>query len=607
MIKCNPLSCFIRIVWCTQLEVMKKKLLLFNVLSFSFIYNSYSQNVAINADGSLPHTSAILDIKSTEKGMLVPRMTTAQRIAVAAPATGLQVFDSDTKSFWFYNGVGWVQFSMGSATNFWTPNGTYIFNNNPGNVGIGTSIPANKFTVQTPAGDYGFAHTDGTVTVGSWIGNFGAATGGWLGTKSNHPLNFFTNGGAAAITIAPNGYVGVGGTSPVNKLQIGTTTGYTDYDFAIGRNAHSMAIYQGPNFTNLQSTANISLNPQNGAGYVGINVGGNPTNKLQIGTLGAAGFTGNDLAIGNGTNAMVVSQSNASTLIASTTDIILSPRYGGTGRVGINTNTPRCPLDVAGYGPSSIGNNFQFAYFSLGYTNSFQPVANTGAVSSASPVNVSIYASDRIVGLEFNAFSDARIKNIESRSNSSDDLATINALQIKNYTMKDVIKYGSKPFKKVIAQEVEKVYPQVISKHNDYIPNVYKLVTKITKTAEGYSLSFTNNHNISKKAKKLQVLLPNENGMQAFEIVSVPSDHEVVINGSEIKSDRVFVYGEEVDDFRTVDYEGLSMLNISATQELSKLVKAQEETIKAMAVRIEQLTAMVKGLKETRLASIEVK
>jgi hypothetical protein len=65
--------------------------------------------VAINADGSAANPSAMLDIQSVTRGMLVPRMTTAERTGIASPATGLLVFDTDTNSFWFHNGTQWEQ------------------------------------------------------------------------------------------------------------------------------------------------------------------------------------------------------------------------------------------------------------------------------------------------------------------------------------------------------------------------------------------------------------------------------------------------------------------------------------------------------------------
>jgi hypothetical protein len=55
--------------------------------------------VAISADGSNPHPSAILEVKSTNKGMLIPRMTTSQRMGINNPAVGLLVYDTDTQSF----------------------------------------------------------------------------------------------------------------------------------------------------------------------------------------------------------------------------------------------------------------------------------------------------------------------------------------------------------------------------------------------------------------------------------------------------------------------------------------------------------------------------
>ena len=67
----------------------------------------YSQ-VAINTDDSPPDQSAILDVQSETKGLLVPRMTTTQRGLINLPATGLLVFDTNHESFWYYNGGQWL-------------------------------------------------------------------------------------------------------------------------------------------------------------------------------------------------------------------------------------------------------------------------------------------------------------------------------------------------------------------------------------------------------------------------------------------------------------------------------------------------------------------
>lgn len=96
--------------------------LLFSILSLHLS----SQAVGIRADNSLPDASSMLDIKSNTKGLLIPRMTSTQRIAIVVPAVGLMVYDTDTQSFWYRNTTGWVN-SMASPVKALA----YIYNTNP--------------------------------------------------------------------------------------------------------------------------------------------------------------------------------------------------------------------------------------------------------------------------------------------------------------------------------------------------------------------------------------------------------------------------------------------------------------------------------------------
>jgi hypothetical protein len=81
------------------------KSLLF-LLFFALMVNVSAQ-VAINTNGSLPDSSALLDISTATKGVLLPRMTSLQREAITNPANGLLVFDTDKSRFYFYDGSGW--------------------------------------------------------------------------------------------------------------------------------------------------------------------------------------------------------------------------------------------------------------------------------------------------------------------------------------------------------------------------------------------------------------------------------------------------------------------------------------------------------------------
>ncbi len=85
----------------------------YSTILILFLFQDVSSQVSINSDNSNPDASSILDVKSTDKGVLVPRMTTTQRTAISSPATGLLVFDLTTESFWFNASTGWMELNGG--------------------------------------------------------------------------------------------------------------------------------------------------------------------------------------------------------------------------------------------------------------------------------------------------------------------------------------------------------------------------------------------------------------------------------------------------------------------------------------------------------------
>jgi len=75
--------------------------------------------VSINTDGSAPNGSAILDLKSESKGLLLPRMTILQRDAISDPAAGLMIFNLSTHEMNLFNGTNWLKMD-GSIAPPWT-------------------------------------------------------------------------------------------------------------------------------------------------------------------------------------------------------------------------------------------------------------------------------------------------------------------------------------------------------------------------------------------------------------------------------------------------------------------------------------------------------
>jgi len=88
--------------------------ILLTFLSFQLLN---AQSVGINSTGNAPAASAMLDVSSTNSGMLVPRMTLSQRNNISSPATGLLIFQTDnTPGFYYYNGSAWTAVSGGSSS-----------------------------------------------------------------------------------------------------------------------------------------------------------------------------------------------------------------------------------------------------------------------------------------------------------------------------------------------------------------------------------------------------------------------------------------------------------------------------------------------------------
>src|ERR1700687_1286332 len=84
-----------------------RKLFLLSIIAILFVASSFAQNVGIGT--TTPNASSILEIRASNKGLLIPRTSTTSRTAIVNPAKGLMVYDTTTGSFWFHNGSAWTQ------------------------------------------------------------------------------------------------------------------------------------------------------------------------------------------------------------------------------------------------------------------------------------------------------------------------------------------------------------------------------------------------------------------------------------------------------------------------------------------------------------------
>ncbi|MFT3679949.1 MAG: tail fiber domain-containing protein [Ferruginibacter sp.] len=152
---------------------MKKIITL--ILFVTVITNVYSQNIAINETGAQPDTSAMLDISSTTKGFLIPRMTKTQRNAIALPGIGLMVFQTgpDSVGFHYYSGTQWLWLATSNNHEGWSTTGN-----------AGTDSAVN------------FLGTLDDKPLMLRQNNL------WMGQLNTKKHNFFIGGGAGAINVA---------------------------------------------------------------------------------------------------------------------------------------------------------------------------------------------------------------------------------------------------------------------------------------------------------------------------------------------------------------------------------------------------------------------
>lgn len=332
---------------------MKKALILtFLVLQLT---NPLFSQIGINNDNSNPDPSAMLDVKSTDKGVLVPRLTTSQREMISSPANGLLVFDSTTESFWFHSSGVWSELLDNSS---WKKNGSDIYYND-GKAGIGISSPSDRLQVDADAAEPALRvrqdgatklriHSNGGTSIGAnstppanglivigeiepqdniitdqnlKIESTGAGTSVELKTSPNNLFldNTGLYGFSQDVLIMETGT----GSNKVEMNSLGLTTS-SDEDVQISSALANSSISLGNTGVAASTSQNIVLETTSATGTLTIKFG---TNEISIKEDGGIiiSSAGNDLSINtNGGNLTLDSDNGDITLDSGNGDINLN-------------------------------------------------------------------------------------------------------------------------------------------------------------------------------------------------------------------------------------------------------------------------------------------
>jgi hypothetical protein len=209
----------------------------------------------------------------------------------------------------------------------------------------------------------------------------------------------------------------------------------------------------------------------------------------------------------------------------------------------------------------------------------FDPYESNGQIGANSSVTVGLIVDSRIYCKSSCIYvSDERIKmNIKDIDDDS-ALQKILSIQPKTYEYIDKFSKGSDTVYGFISQQIKEVVPEAISLQSDFIPNILSILK-----CSGNIIT-TNEHTIKLNIDdEIKITLIN-NKEETFKIKEI-NENTITID-KEIEGDKCFVYGKKVNDFHALDKNYIYTLNVSATQELYKLIQQQNQIIQDLQNRI---------------------
>jgi hypothetical protein len=193
----------------------------FNQLVYFFLFvlntNVFAQ-LGIKETNIAPNPSAMLDVDSPNKGILIPRMNTAVRDAIASPPDGLMIYNSQTRKFNYFNNTAWQEALFADQWTVNSPNISY----SGGFVGIGITTPTRDLVLNS------LGSPDILIQQDVFTGKT-STDGFMLGTNTNFEgeiWNFesagikFGTSNIEQMRITSNGNVGIGNNSPLEKLEV---------------------------------------------------------------------------------------------------------------------------------------------------------------------------------------------------------------------------------------------------------------------------------------------------------------------------------------------------------------------------------------------------
>lgn len=207
----------------------------------------------------------------------------------------------------------------------------------------------------------------------------------------------------------------------------------------------------------------------------------------------------------------------------------------------------------------------------------------------------SLEAEDYLKADGMYVISDRRVKKDFTVSDNATDLALLQRIRVTDYKYKDAIAKGNGLKKGVIAQELEQLVPEAVGLGTDIIPDIYALAQNTRLETGALRLTMEKPHDL-KVGDKVRIMAGDH--QEDLPVTAVASATGFSLgNWNHDAPEKVFVYGREVNDFHSVDYDHLFTLNISATQELARRVEELEKENAAAKAENAELRRLIEGIR----------
>jgi len=424
--------------------------------------------------------------------------------------------------------------------------------------GAGGSYSVSTYIPGVTSTDGGGGYGGGNSTNGGGGGGGGNSTNGGEGGYSVYNGGNITNlynlqGGSSS-----KGPLFYAGNMPTNYyIRVNSATNY------------GQLYYTGWGATSSISISNIQIDPAS-------------SNTFTAGTTFPAVLVGNFSNIDTTSKAATgyywnLSRNGTATISGVSTyvvyDLVITAEdtrpSSGTGVITASS------LSLSGYIGSTINQNY------------ISSINNANVISTNTGNLISATAAYRIAsGVGFTINSDKRIKKNMEPLCSSDSLQIVKALKPSSFQFVDFMKGGVSKYG-YLAQEVEAVIPNVVNRNPAYIPNFFEIVKMDSENPNKIVLKEKTTESLA-IGTKVQFYDIYDNIIYR-EVQEIVDEKTFMISEPLLEIDPLFLYGQLVDDYRSIDNDQINTVLLSALQECSKKIEKQEQKLDHLEKLLEEL------------------